>query len=135
MKEPIWVTKEVVLAVHEELLARYGGLSGLRDSGLLDSALNRPLHMRAYGSPDCFDLAAAYAGGIIRDHPFLDGKKRSGFMTAYTFLGANGIDVVASEEDVVLQTLALAAGELDETGYAAWLRGSCKPVSRRRRPG
>lgn len=125
MNEPVWITCEVVLATHEELLARCGGLSGVRDEGLLDSALRRAEHAFAYGDPDLFDLAAAYAAGIVRNHPFLDGNKRSGFMTAYTFLGANGVEFAAPEEEVVLHTLALAAGKLTERKYAAWLRRSC----------
>ena len=133
MNEPVWITCEVVLATLEELLARYGGLSGVRDEGLLDSALRRAEHAFAYGDPDLFDLAAAYAAGIVRNHPFLDGNKRSGFMTAYTFLGANGVEFAAPEEEVVLHTLALAAGKLTERQYAAWLRRSCgrKPSKKR----
>lgn len=133
MKEPLWVTRDVVLATHEELLARYGGLSGLRDEGLLDSALNRPQHLFAYGAPDLFNLAACYAVGIVKNHPFLDGNKRSGFMTAYTFLGANGFDFAAPEEEVVLQTLALAAGEIREKDCAAWLKASCEPHPRQKK--
>lgn len=125
MSEPVWITCDIVLATHEELLARYGGLSGIRDEGLLDSASRRPEHLFAYGEPDLFDLAAAYTAGIVKNHPFLDGNKRSGFMTAYTFLGANGVDFEAPEEEVVLHTLALAAGKLTEREYAAWLRLSC----------
>lgn len=131
MKEPLWVPREVVLATHEELLARFGGLSGLRDEGLLDSALNRPRHLFAYGAPDLFGLAACYAAGIVKKHPFLDGNKRSGFMTAYTFLGANGLDLTVPEEEAVLQTLALAAGEVSERKYAAWLRTTCERAPRR----
>lgn len=130
MKEPRWVPREVVEATHEELLVRYGGLSGIRDEGLLDSALRRPEHLFAYADPDVFDLASAYAAGIVKNHPFLDGNKRSGFMTAYTFLEANGMEFLASEEEVVLQTLGLAAGKVSERAYAAWLKKSC----RRRRP-
>ncbi len=126
MKTPLWVPKAVVIAAHEELLDRYGGLSGVRDEGLLDSALARPEHLWAYGEPDLFDLAAAYASGIVRNHPFLDGNKRSGFITAYTFLEANGEAFTAPEEEVVLHTLALASGKIHERQYAAWLRKSCK---------
>ena len=105
----------------------------MRDEGLLDSALRRAEHAFAYGDPDLFDLAAAYAAGIVRNHPFLDGNKRSGFMTAYTFLGANGVEFAAPEEEVVLHTLALAAGKLTERKYAAWLRISCGHKARPRR--
>lgn len=125
MKEPRWISAEVVLAVQEELLARFGGLAGLRDEGLLDSALNRPQHLFAYEETTLFDLAAAYALGIVKNHPFLDGNKRIGFMAAFIFLGANGYDLMAPEEEVILQTLALAAGEIDQVAYAVWLKASC----------
>jgi death-on-curing protein len=125
MKEPRWISLEVILAVQDELLARFGGLAGLRDEGLLESALNRPQHLFAYETPSLFDLAAAYALGIVKNHPFLDGNKRAGFMAAYIFLGANGYNLIASEEEAVLQTLALAAGEIDQNAYAIWLKASC----------
>jgi death-on-curing protein len=127
MNEPFWLSREVVLAIQGKLLARFGGLDGVRDEGLLDSALNRPLQLLHYGSPSHFDLAAAYAHGIVKNHPFLDGNKRAGFMAAYTFLGINGYRLDAPEEEAVLQTLALAAGELDADGYAPWLKRSCSP--------
>ena len=125
MKEPRWISGEVILAVQEELLARFGGLAGLRDEGLLDFALNRPQHLFAYEEAELFDLAAAYSLGIVKNHPFLDGNKRIGFMAVFIFLGANGYDLQAPEEDVILQTLALAAGEIDQAAYAAWLKASC----------
>jgi death-on-curing protein len=103
-------------------LAEFGGLRGLRDAGLLDSALARPHQLLAYGKPTAFDLAAAYAYGLIRNHPFLDGNKRIGFTAAVAFLELNGCRFAASEADATLKTLALAARELDEAGYAAWLR-------------
>jgi death-on-curing protein len=122
MKEPQWVLGETVLALQERLLAEFGGLSGLRDRGLLDSALARPQQLFVYGKPSLFDLAAAYAFGLVRHHPFLDGNKRIGFTTAVLFLELNGRRFVAAEADATLKTLALAARELDETGYAAWLK-------------
>ncbi len=115
------------------MLARFGGLAGIRDSGLLDSALNRPLHLFAYGTPDLFELAAAYAAGIIKNHPFLDGNKRAGFMAAALFLDVNDLECIAPEEEVVLQTLALAAGDIRKKQYAAWLKASCKPRPRLRK--
>jgi death on curing protein len=121
MKEPVWLPASVLLATQEELLARFGGLSGIRDEGLLESALNRPRQLFTYGSPTLPELAAAYAAGIVRNHPFLDGNKRAGFMAAYIFLGANGLELDAPEEEAVVQTLALAAGQIDEPAYAAWL--------------
>lgn len=131
MKEPVWIPTEAILAIQEELLARFGGLSGLRDEGLLDSALNRPKQAFHYGSPTLFELAAEYALGIVKNHPFLDGNKRAGFMAAYAFLGVNGYDLNASEADAVIQTLALASGEIKQQDYAVWLKASCQ---KRKRP-
>ena len=128
MKEPQWVLRETVLALQERLLAEFGGLSGLRDEGLLESALNRPLHRFHYGRPTLFDLAAAYAFGIVRNHPFIDGNKRIGFTTAVVFLEINGLEFLAEEADAALRTLALAAHDLEENGYAKWLKA--KPRKR-----
>lgn len=125
MKEPVWMPLEVVHTTHEELLNRFGGSSGVRDEGLLESVLQRPRHLFAYGDPDSFVLAAAYAAGIVKNHPFLDGNKRTGFMVAYIFLEANGLSFQAPEEEVVERTLALAAGAIAEADYAAWLNRSC----------
>ncbi len=125
MKEPVWIDMEDCLSFHEEMLARHGGIAGIRDQGLLDSALHRPIQLHSYGKPTLFDLAAAYATGIIKNHPFLDGNKRAGFIAAALFLEINGLRFCASEEEVVLNTLALAAGEMDEATYASWLRKSC----------
>jgi death-on-curing protein len=127
MNEPHWLDKPIILAIQNQLLARFGGLEGIRDEGLLDSALNRPLQLFHYGEPSLFDLAATYAHGIVKNHPFLDGNKRAGFMAAYTFLGVNGQRLEAPEEFAVLQTLALAAGEISAEDYAAWLADSCSP--------
>ena len=127
MSEPFWLTREAVLAIQGELLARFGGLAGIRDEGLLDSALNRPLHLFHYGDPSLFELAAAYAEGIVKNHPFLDGNKRAGFMAAYTFLGINGQQLQAPEEEAVLQTLALAADAIGAPEFSAWLDKSCVP--------
>ncbi len=124
MKEPLWLPKETVLAMHEELLARFGGMSGVRDEGLLDSALNRPEQHFHYTDTSLFELAANYSTGIVKNHPFLDGNKRTGFLAAYAFLGINGYELNAPEEEAVLQTLALAAGESNEADYAAWLERS-----------
>lgn len=124
MNEPYWLSREVILTVHDSLLSRFGGRGGLRDSGMLDSALNKPIQLFTYGKPSLFDLAAAYAAGIIGNHPFGDGNKRSGFMAAYVFLGINGHRLNAPEEQAVLQTLALAAGEIGADEYAVWLKAS-----------
>lgn len=128
MNEPIWVDKADCLGFHNMLLARFGGLEGLRDDGLLESALARPQQLLSYGSPSHFDLAASYAHGIVKNHPFLDGNKRSGLMAAALFLEMNGWVFHPPEEEAVIQTLALAAGELDADGFSAWLQRSCSPV-------
>jgi death on curing protein len=125
MKEPVWVDLADALSFHEEMLARFGGLPGVRDEGLLESALHRPRQLFGYGQPDLFELAAAYASGIVRNHPFLDGNKRAGFMAAALFLEINGLSFQAPEEDVVLHTLGLAARQIDEAAYARWLKASC----------
>lgn len=125
MREPQWVLRETVLALQERLLAEFGGLSGIRDAGLLDSALARAQRLFAYAQPSLFELAAAYAFGLVRNHPFLDGNKRIGFTVAVLFLELNGKRFAAPEAEATLMTLALAARELDEPGYADWLRKSC----------
>jgi death on curing protein len=122
MNEPVWVTEEDCLSFHDKLLARFGGASGVRDKGLLLSALARPQHVFAYERPSLFDLAAAYAHGIVKNHPFIDGNKRSGFLAATLFLEANGIRFNGDEHDAVIQTLALAAGESTLQDYSAWLQ-------------
>ncbi|MEI8227215.1 MAG: type II toxin-antitoxin system death-on-curing family toxin [Planctomycetota bacterium] len=120
MNEPVWVTEEDCLSFHDKLLARFGGAAGVRDKGLLLSALARPQHLFAYEKPSLFDLAAAYAHGIIRNHPFIDGNKRSGFLAAALFLEANGIRFNGDERDAVIQTLALAAGQSTLQDFSAW---------------
>lgn len=108
--------------MHGLLLSEFGGSSGLRDAGLLDSALGRPKNLAAYGRPGIWELAAAYAFGIVRNHPFVDGNKRTAFLAASVFLDTNGYDLVASEEDAALTMLALASGEMGEAQYAEWLK-------------
>lgn len=124
MKEPVWVLRDVVLALHDQSLAQFGGLAGVRDEGLLDSALGKPQNLFAYGQPDLFDLAASYAFGLVRNHPFLDGNKRAGFVVAVLFLELNGCRFQATEVDAALRTLALAAGEMTEAAYAKWLKAN-----------
>ncbi|MDZ8119932.1 type II toxin-antitoxin system death-on-curing family toxin [Pontiella agarivorans] len=126
MNQPRWISARVIHAVHEELLARFGGLSGVRDQAMLESALDRPKNSFHYSEPTIYSMASDYAVGIVKNHPFVDGNKRTGFMAAYIFLMANGKKFQASEESTVLQTLALAAGEIDGTPYAAWLEASCE---------
>lgn len=121
MKEPIWLNREDGLAIHEMMVSQHGGLPGVRDAGLLDSALSKPQNLLAYGSPTLPELAASYAAGIILNHPFFDGNKRTGFMLAATFLELNGRTLTATEESVVEKTLGLASGALTQVQYAQWL--------------
>jgi death-on-curing protein len=128
MKEPYWLGREECLALHEMMVAQYGGTTGLRDEGLLESALGKPQNLFAYGNPTMADLAASYASGIVKNHPFLDGNKRTGFMMGAGFLERNGYEFFADEADAAIRTLALAAGEMTEKAYAAWLEtNSTKP--------
>jgi death-on-curing protein len=122
MKEPSWLNREECLAIHEMMLAQHGGLAGVRDEGLLESALSKPQNLFAYASPTLAEMAASYAAGIILNHPFLDGNKRTGFMVAAVFLEVNGHALTATEESAVENTLGLAAGKLKEAGYAMWLK-------------
>lgn len=124
MSEPKWLGVEAVIVFHDEQLAEHGGLSGLRDAGLLDSALARPRNAWSYGPNDLIALAGLYAAAIMRNHPFVDGNKRTGFLAAYSFLYVNGLEIVADEADVIVHCLALAASEIDEEQFAAWLRAN-----------
>ncbi len=120
--------KDTVIALHEQLLAEFGGSPGLRDEGLLDSALTRPRHRHSYEAAGLPRLAASYAFGLVKNHPFVDGNKRIGFAAAVLFLELNGLRFGAGEVDAVVKTLALAAGEIDEGGYAAWLEANTQPA-------
>jgi death on curing protein len=126
MREPIWVLREVVLLAHEQSLAAFGGSAGIRDEGLLDSALGKPQNLFACGKPTLFSLAASYALGLVKNHPFIDGNKRAGFVVAVLFLELNGYTFQATEVDAALRTLALAAGEMSEAAYAQWLKANSK---------
>jgi death-on-curing protein len=118
-----WLSKALNLAVHDEQLAEHGGGIGVRDSGLLESALARPQNRLAYDArADLPALAAAYAFGLARNHPFVDGNKRTAFVAAELFLDLNGMTLAASDEDCVLTMLRLAAGEIEEEAFADWLR-------------
>jgi death on curing protein len=123
----IWIEPSVVLAIHDEQLAEHGGAQGIRDAGLLDSALGRPQNLAAYGEPDYADLAAGYAYGIARNHPFIDGNKRTAFVATELFLALNGFELTAEDTDCVLTMLALAASELVEAAFAAWIRAHAQP--------
>jgi death-on-curing protein len=122
MSAPRWVLRAVVDAMHDEQLAEHGGAAGLRDEGLLDSALARAQHLHAYGETDLCTLAAAYAGGICRNHPFVDGNKRTAFLTAYVFLRINGQTLVASEAETIKMMMGMAAGDIADQAFADWLR-------------
>ena len=129
MREPRWVPRIVVEAIQFDQIQSHGGLAGLRDEGALESALARPRNRFAYGrKPDLATLAAAYAFGLARDHPFQDGNKRIAFVTAVVFLGLNGYDLEVSDEDVVANIVALAAGRLSEAKLAAWIRRNMRPT-------
>jgi len=130
VKTPVWVLPEVVLALHEQLLAEFGGATGLRDEGLLQSALARPVNLFAYGKASHFQMAAAYCHGLVKNHPFVDGNKRTGFAVTVLFLELNGHVFRASEADAVVQVLALAAGALSEARCVRWLQASCRKVRR-----
>lgn len=129
MKEPVWIEERDALALHGRLLALDGGAPGVRDDGLLQSALARPRQIHAYGgNPDIVEMAAAYIFGIIRNHPFIDGNKRTGFMTGIVFLEINGYRFTASEEAATRAILDLAASKLDEQAFLAWLRNNVKDL-------
>jgi death-on-curing protein len=121
-----WIDRGALVLLHGESLAEHGGSAGLRDEGLLDSALARPRNLLAYGTPDFADLAAAYGTGIVRNHPFVDGNERAGFLAVGLFLALNGYRLEASQADATLTVLALAAGELDEPAFAEWVRAHAR---------
>jgi death-on-curing protein len=122
MSEPEWLDTTIVLDVHAEQLALFGGAEGVRDIGLLESALARPLNKLAYGETDLAALAAAYAFGIARNHPFVDGNKRAAFASIIVFLGLNEIDFDVPPEEATAIILGLAAGEIGEDSLARWIR-------------
>jgi len=122
VKRWTWIQRDVILGVHEQQLAEHGGAQGVRDAGLLESALSRPENLAAYGTPDAADLAAAYGWGISRNHAFLDGNKRTGFVAVGLFLELNGYTLEAADADCVITMLAVAAGEITEPEFAAWIR-------------
>ena len=122
MNEPIWLDSQDLYVLHNQLLARFGGLEGIRDEGLLESALYRPVQKFQYEPNSTLpELAASYSYGIARNHPFFDGNKRSALLAAIVFLEINGMKFNATEEEAVLETIALAAGERTEEEYAFWL--------------
>ena len=121
MPEPVWVDLSVVLAIHDEQLAEHGGASGVRDLGLLESALSRPKNRHAYENASIAVLAASYAYGLARNHPFVDGNKRTSFVVAELFLALNGLELFAGDEASVVMWLRLATDEVSETELTAWI--------------
>ncbi len=130
MTKPVWIREDVTIAIHERVLADHGGESGIRDRGLLESALARPQQIHAYDDPDLATLAAAYATGIIRNHPFIDGNKRVGFMVAYVFLSRNGVNLTATEVSTTQAVMDLAAGQMTEEQFCQWLRDNTERARR-----
>lgn len=122
-----WVHPQALVLLHDESLAEHGGAPGVRDAGLLDSALARPPNLAHYGSPDVFELAASYGVGLAKNHPFVDGNKRAAFLAIGLFLAMNGHRLTASQAEATLTMLAVAAGELAEPALAAWLRAHTAP--------
>ena len=117
-----WIDKRALLLLHDESLAEHGGAAGLRDEGLLESALARPQHLKSYGNPDVADLADAYGVGLAKNHPFVDGNKRAAFLAVGVFLTLNGQRLVATQAEATLTMLGVASGELAEVAFATWIR-------------
>jgi death-on-curing protein len=122
-----WIDKRLLLLLHDESLAEHGGLAGMRDEGLLDSALVRPRNVLAHGDPDFAAPAAAYGFGLAKNHPFVDGNKRAAFLSIGLFLAINGLRLVATQADATLTMLAVAAGEIDEAALGDWIRRNSRP--------
>ncbi|MDX3928732.1 MAG: type II toxin-antitoxin system death-on-curing family toxin [Shinella sp.] len=129
MSELKWLTREAVEIMHAEQLEEHGGLAGLKDENALEAALARPLNKAAYGEENLFALAAAYLYGIVRNHPFSDGNKRTGFLAAFTFLLLNGHLIVAEQADIIAFVLGVAAGEIDEEGATRFLADFTVPYT------
>ncbi len=122
-----WVDKNALILLHDESLAEHGGRAGIRDQGLLESALGRPENLAAYGSPDVAELAASYAVGLAKNHAFVDGNKRAAFLAMGLFLYLNGHRLQATQSDATLTMLGVAAGSIDETALAGWIRRNSLP--------
>jgi death on curing protein len=128
MTDWIWIDAAVLYAVHEEQLTEHGGGAGVRDAGLFESALARPQNLALYEKPDAADLAASYGFGIARNHPFIDGNKRTAFVAVELFLDLNGFELIADDASCVMTTLAVAMGEMDEATFAKWIRSHSAKV-------
>lgn len=126
MSEPIWIEEDLVFAIHDRQLVEHGGAEGVRDESLLHSALGRPLNHSIYASSDIIELAAKYTAGIVQNHPFVDGNKRTGFVVGVLFLELNGYRFTASEEAAAQAVLELAAGTIDEKGFCEFMRANAK---------
>ena len=122
-----WIDRRLLALLHDESLAAHGGASGLRDAGLLASALARPENLAAYGHPDLAELAASYAFGLAKNHPFVDGNKRAAFLSVGLFLGLNGHRLTATQAEATVAVFGLASGEIDEATFATWIRESIAP--------
>jgi len=127
VNEPIWSDVEILIDLHAEQLALFGGPDGIRDRGMLESALGRPIDKYTYGETDLPALAAAYAFGIARNHPFVDGNERAAFGALIVFLGLNDIDFLVPPESATAMILSLAAGEVNEEGLTRWIRDNWPP--------
>lgn len=117
-----WIDKTLLIALHDESLSLHGGASGIRDEGLLDSALNRAVNLALHEEPEYAQLAAAYGVGLVKNHAFVDGNIRAAFLSVGLFLGLNGYKLIATQVDATLTMLAVAAGDMDEAAFAAWVR-------------
>ena len=126
MKKWIWIDSRAIIAIHDEQLAEHRGAAGTREQGLLASALSRPSNLAAYEKPDAAALAASYAVGLAKNHPFVDGNKRTAFVALELFLALNGFELNANDVDCILTTLAVASGEMDEPMLSEWIRGNMK---------
>jgi len=120
----VWLSREIILAVHDEQLRVHGGASGIRDEGLLESALARPLNLAGYGQPDTVELAATYAIAIARNHPFIDGNKRTAYVAMELFLELNGLLFTATDADAAVTTWAMAAGDIADEDFTHWVRAN-----------
>ncbi|MDH5562551.1 MAG: type II toxin-antitoxin system death-on-curing family toxin [Nitrospirota bacterium] len=125
MKEPVWILHQSVLAIHDVLLAEFGGASGIRDESLLESSLARPLNLWSYEKPNLFRLAAAYTHGLVKNHPFVDGNKRTGYVIGGIFLQRNDQNLNASEEEATAAIIALASHALTEDDFVHWIQANC----------
>ncbi|MFG6415297.1 type II toxin-antitoxin system death-on-curing family toxin [Roseateles sp. DC23W] len=124
-----WLNADVLRAIHHEQLAEHRGATGIRDEGLFESAVTRPRNLVAYGQPDVFELAAAYAVGLAKNHPFIDGNRRTAYVAMELFLSLNGLELLANDADCVITMLGVAASEISESELADWLRQQAEPIA------